>query len=213
MAMQLRGKPTPLAQHRPDLPGGLLDLIYCCLSRDPALRPSSAAEVLAILELEFPPSLDEQIEEVKARMMAILSEAKSAKQEALARMKQAAEMAAEADDAVTAEQAPAPVGLDKRALFPSISASVPSPEPASPEPPARRPEPVAAPPVLPLEQPDPSPEPYPEDLASTVILPEEQRVEQEPPLVEEETLDYYDMDDDLAATIVNTRKDPSVEEE
>jgi len=41
---------TPVAEHRPDIPPALADLVMCCLDKDPARRPQSAGEVRDALE-------------------------------------------------------------------------------------------------------------------------------------------------------------------
>ena len=223
MALQLRGKPTPLASLRPDLPRGLLDLTHCCLSRDPALRPSSAAEVLAYLQLEFPPSLEERVEELKGIVGAMYVEARQAKLDALTRMKEAAMGADGWDEPDAGGPAPqvkpaAEDGPGRVPLFPSICPSA-SPPPLAQPPLLVPPLPLASPSPLDPQQPltptaplapapGPPPGSYPEELAGTVILPDEERAELDAAAgAEQEELDYYEMDD-MSTTIVDTRKDP-----
>ncbi|HSO34531.1 MAG TPA: protein kinase [Labilithrix sp.] len=45
----LQGQPSPLAQARPDIPGGLVKVIECCLHKDPAQRLQNVAELAAAL--------------------------------------------------------------------------------------------------------------------------------------------------------------------
>jgi serine/threonine-protein kinase len=48
-AAHLTEPPVPLAQHRPDIPAGLVALVMQCLAKDPADRPYNADELVAAL--------------------------------------------------------------------------------------------------------------------------------------------------------------------
>jgi eukaryotic-like serine/threonine-protein kinase len=50
LAAHLAEPPPPLAERRPNVPAALINLVMRCLEKDPALRPQSAAEVVAALE-------------------------------------------------------------------------------------------------------------------------------------------------------------------
>jgi hypothetical protein len=45
----LTAQPASLAEHRPDVPQALVQLVHSLLARDPRARPSSAVETLARL--------------------------------------------------------------------------------------------------------------------------------------------------------------------
>ena len=58
-----RGDPTPLHQHRPDLPAKFIQLVMACLAKEPADRPDSAIRLatdLRTLEFSSGPSLQMQ---------------------------------------------------------------------------------------------------------------------------------------------------------
>lgn len=55
LTSHLRDRPVPIAERVPDAPGALAELVMRCLEKDPARRPSSADEVLALLDAALTP--------------------------------------------------------------------------------------------------------------------------------------------------------------
>ena len=58
LAAHMSEAPTPLADHRPDVPRALADLVMRCLAKDPAARPQSAGELVQLLDAVRTPSGD-----------------------------------------------------------------------------------------------------------------------------------------------------------
>ena len=50
LAAHLTETPVPVAQHRPDVPPALAQIVMRCLEKDPAARPSSAIDIVAALD-------------------------------------------------------------------------------------------------------------------------------------------------------------------